>query len=209
MKELICLLIAYLVGSIPFAFYAVKWSKGIDLRQVGSGNLGYTNAARILGYSWAAPVLLLDIIKGIAAVMAARWLAPGQEMIAIAAGLLSILGHTWTIFLKFHGGGKGVATSAGVFAALTPASFAIALTSFILTLAATRIMSLGSIIGAVALVAAGGILISIDSSMAPSWEVFLFSIVAALLVIFRHRSNIGRLLRGEEPKLGAPKEKQI
>ncbi|MGC9326599.1 MAG: glycerol-3-phosphate 1-O-acyltransferase PlsY [Candidatus Hinthialibacter sp.] len=209
MKEFICLLTAYLVGSIPFAYYAVQWTKGIDLREVGSGNVGYTNAARILGYTRAAPVLLLDIAKGIAAVWAARWLAPGQEIIAITAGLLSILGHTWTIFLKFHGGGKGVATSAGVFAALTPAPFAIALASFLVTLAATRIMSLGSIVGSAALVAAGGIFIGMESSMAPSWEVFLFSIAAASLVIIRHRSNIGRLLRGEEPKLGASKEEQI
>ncbi len=203
---LVGLLVAYVLGSIPSAYYAVKWIKGIDLREVGSGNLGYTNAARVLGYAWAVPVLLFDICKGIIAVLIARWLVPGQEIYAILSGLAAILGHTWTIFLGFQGGGKGVATSAGVFAALSPIPFAAALILFLFTLVVTRIMSLGSIVGAFSLVAAGGVLLGVHSSYAPPWEVFGFSVIAAALVIIRHRPNMMRILDGSEPKLGSKKE---
>lgn len=196
---------AYVLGSIPSAYYAVRWKKGLDLRQAGSGNLGFTNAARVLGYAWAAPVLLFDIGKGIAAVWIVRWLIPGQEFFAILAGLLAIIGHTWTLFLGFHGGGKGVAVSAGVFAALSPVPFAMAFFLFAVVLTVTRIMSLASIAGAVSLVTAGAVLLGIQSASAPSWEVFWFSVIAAFLVIVRHRSNIQRLLRGEEPLFGAKK----
>jgi len=202
----ISLLVAYLLGSIPSAYYAVKWLKGIDLRTVGSGNLGYTNAGRVLGYGWAAPVLLFDILKGTAAVLFVRWLLPGQEYMAIATGLAAILGHTWTIFLGFKGGGKGVAVSAGVFAALSPIPFAIALVLFLLTLAAIRYMSIASITGAISLAASGGALLAKKSPNAPSWEVFIFSTIVALLIVVRHHSNIRRLLRGEEPKFGAKKK---
>lgn len=203
---LIGLAAAYILGSIPSAYYAVKWLKGVDLRTVGSGNLGYTNAGRVLGYGWAAPVLLFDILKGALAVLLARWIFPGEEYFAIAAGLAAILGHTWTIFLGFKGGGKGVAVSAGVFSALSPIPFAIAFVLFLITLATTRYMSIGSIVGAASLVAAGGFLLAIGGSFAPSWEVFIFSSIAALLIIVRHHSNIRRLLRGEEPKLSAQKK---
>jgi acyl phosphate:glycerol-3-phosphate acyltransferase len=203
---LIGLAAAYLLGSIPSAYYAVKWLKGIDLRTVGSGNLGYTNAGRVLGYGWAAPVLLFDILKGAAAVLIARWMLPGQEYMAILAGMAAILGHTWTVFLGFKGGGKGVAVSAGVFSALSPIPFVVAFILFLGTLAATRYMSIGSIVGAASLVAAGGTLLAMRSPYAPSWEVFLFSSIVALLIIVRHHSNICRLLRGEEPTLSAKKK---
>jgi len=203
---LISIAIAYLFGSIPSAYYAVKWLKGLDLRTVGSGNLGYTNAGRVLGYGWAAPVLLFDILKGTVAVLFMRWMLPGQETMAIAAGLAAILGHTWTIFLGFKGGGKGVAVSAGVFAALSPVPFAIAFVLFLITLATIRYMSIASITGAASLAVAGGVLLAMKSPRAPSMEVLVFSTLVAILIIVRHHSNIRRLLRGEEPKFSVKKK---
>ena len=202
----IAILIAYFLGSIPSAYYAVRLVKGEDLRKMGSGNLGYTNAGRALGYGWAVPVLLFDVCKGIAAVLIARWLVPAGEILPIIAGLSSIAGHSWTVFLGFKGGGKGVATTVGVFAALSLAPLLIALVFFLIVLSTSRIMSLASITLAAALAIAGGVLIGLQSQYAPSWEVFIFTVIVSSLVIVRHHSNIKRLLRGEEPKLGAKKE---
>ncbi|HQH73851.1 MAG TPA: glycerol-3-phosphate 1-O-acyltransferase PlsY [bacterium] len=201
MNLIVGLLLAYLLGSIPSAYYAGKWIRGIDLRHYGSGNLGFTNAWRTLGFKISIPVLIFDIGKGAAAIGLARWLCPGNEIAAIAAGLAAILGHNWTVFLGFKGGGKGVAVSAGVFLALAPVPFLVTLAVFLLILGATRYMSLASISGAVTLVAAGGILTAVKSPAAPSLEVFVFSLAAAVLLVARHASNIKRLMNGTENRL--------
>jgi len=197
--------LAYFLGSIPSAYYAIKWMKGSDLRDLGSGNLGFTNCARVIGWKCSIPILIFDILKGVAAVSIARCLVPNQELLAVLAGLVAVLGHNWTIFLGFKGGGKGVATSAGVFAALAPVPFIITLVVFLITISTTRYMSLGSMLGGVTLAASSLILIIIQSPAAPSLEVLVFSLMAASLIIIRHITNIRLLLRGEESKLGAKK----
>lgn len=208
MNLLMALLIAYLLGSIPSAYYAGKWGKGIDLRTVGSGNLGFTNAWRNLGPKWSIPVLLFDIGKGAAAVLIAKALLPGMELLPIFCGLVAILGHSWTIFLGFKGGGKGVATSAGVFLALTPVPMLITAIVFLAVLYTTRYMSLASIAGALALVISGWMFRIFNIDAAPSLPVFLFSLAVAALIIIKHRSNIQRLLNGTEPKLGKKQQQE-
>lgn len=202
MQWVICLVTAYLLGSIPSAYYAGKWGKGIDLRAYGSGNLGFTNALRALGPKLSAPVLLFDVCKGLTAVFLARWLLPGTELAPVLCGLVAILGHNWTIFLGFQGGGKGVATSSGVFLALMPVPFLLSLAVFLIVLAATRYVSLGSIAGAVALPLAGFVLYWTRLSISPSVEVLTFAVIASLLVVIRHKTNIQRLLDGTEAKIG-------
>ena len=206
MNALLSLLIAYLLGSVPSAYYAGKWVKGIDLRECGSGNLGFTNAWRNLGALWSLPVLVFDISKGCVAVYLAKWLVPGNDYMAITAGMVAILGHNWTIFLGFKGGGKGVACSAGVFLALMPAPFFVTLVVFIAVLFTTRIMSIASITGATTLVACGAVLRGLHWPSAPSTAIYIFSILVAVMIIAKHKSNIERLMQGTEPTLGPKKE---
>lgn len=200
MNSIIALILAYIIGSIPSAYYAGKLAQGIDLRQHGSGNLGFTNACRILGVKWSVPVLIFDFAKGVLAVFLALWLVPESRVLPIFTGLAAILGHSWTIFLGFQGGGKGVATSAGVFLALTPIPLLITLVVFLLTLAISRYVSLASILGAVALVVSGWLLRVMELEIAPPMPYFLFSLIVAILIIVKHHSNIRRLLRGTESK---------
>jgi acyl phosphate:glycerol-3-phosphate acyltransferase len=206
MNILLALLFSYLLGSIPAAYFAGKWIKGIDLRECGSGNLGFTNAWRNLGALYSIPVLFFDIAKGTMAVCLANFLVPENDWVAISAGLVAILGHNWTIFLGFKGGGKGVATSAGVFLALSPVPFLFTLFVFILLLAMTRIMSIASIMGSLTLVVSGSVMRWFDCANAPSVAILGFSILVATLIIIKHKSNIKRLLEGTEPKLGKNKE---
>jgi len=198
-------IIAYLLGSFPTAYYAGMWLKGIDLRTVGSGNLGFTNAQRELGLWVSIPILVIDIVKGLLAVLLPMWLMPENNWLPIACGLVAILGHNWTVFLGFRGGGKGVATSAGVFMGLALVPFLNALLIFIIILATFRIMSLASISGAVVLAVSSGVFIMLGHESAPSVEVFIFSVTVALLIIGKHRGNIKRLMQGQEPKMGKPK----
>ncbi len=198
----ISLILAYLLGAIPAAYYAGKWARGIDLRREGSGNVGFTNAWRVLGWKWSLPVLLVDIGKGFAAAALAWLLAADDQWLPILNGLLAILGHTWTVFLGFHGGGKGVATSAGVFMALLPLPFVIALGVFLAILALTRFMSVASITGAVTLFVSAGVLYMLNNEYAPTLQVLTFSFLVACFIVIKHHSNIRRLLKGAEPKLG-------
>lgn len=227
MTSVIAIVIAYLLGSIPSAYYAGKWVKGIDLRTVGSGNLGFTNALRILGWKWSIPVLIFDIMKGSLAVLIAMVLNPpplepfiyhlmgtepsitvAQEITIILSGLAAILGHNWTIFLGFKGGGKGVATTAGVFLALTPIPFLITLTVFLAVLLTTRYMSLASMFGALTLLASCVVFYQFDFNQAPGEVTLGFVFIAVSLVIFRHISNIKRLLAGTENTFGTSKQKE-
>jgi glycerol-3-phosphate acyltransferase PlsY len=203
---------AYLLGSIPFGFLAAK-IKGIDIRSVGSGNIGATNAMRVLGKPVGISVLLLDVLKGYVAVRCLTMMVvnfvgatfsliiePNDiQEIQIVAGIFAVLGHNYTCWLKFKGG-KGISTTAGVYLALAPWAVLIALGVFLLAVLVTRYVSIGSISGAVALIAAVWIL--------PPHNLFLGIVTTALgaLAIYKHKSNIQRLLAGTESRLGKTKE---
>lgn len=203
--NILILIMAYFLGSIPTGFIAGKINH-IDIRKVGSGNIGATNVLRTLGGRWGAAVLLLDALKGVVACLIARQLILAQgvdstsdqvlySMIIAAVG--AILGHSFTCWLKFKGG-KGVATGAGVFLALAPAATGIAILVFAVILFITRYVSLSSILAAVTLVpmvwffGRNPIMTGITA-------------VIALLIIIRHKSNIVRLMNGTENKIGHKK----
>jgi len=197
-----CIALGYLCGSLPFALWLGRWWRGVDVRLAGSGNLGATNVYRTLGPRVGIPVLLLDLAKGALPV----WLVPvapfaagfpgGQEWCGIAVGLAAILGHMFTMFAGFRGG-KGVATTVGVLLALAPLACAAFVTVFGVTLAVTRYVSLGSILGSLAFV---GVLpwARAEGVKGPT---FVFGAFVAALIVLRHRANIGRLLRGTESRL--------
>jgi glycerol-3-phosphate acyltransferase PlsY len=193
-------LAAYLLGSIPTGFLVAR-AKGVDIRTVGSGNIGATNAMRALGKPLGICVLLMDALKGFAA---AQWLpllcvrffsAPDVENLAVVAGICAVLGHNYTCWLKFKGG-KGIATSAGVYLALAPWAALIAVAVFIVAVLITRYVSVGSILAAIALAAAVWI---------QSPHNLLLGIVTtalAVMAIYKHKSNIQRLMKGTENRLG-------
>lgn len=193
----VAVLASWLIGSIPWAYLAGRLLKGVDLRTYGSGNLGTTNVLRLLGAPAAIVVYALDAAKGMVPVLlfpGAFGFAPRGGW-AIACGLAAILGHVRPVFLLWKGGGKGVATASGVFFALTPLATLAALVGFLILLGTTRTMSLASLTGAAILPVAVAITHGARS------EVFVVSLGVALFVYWTHRANIGRLRRGEEPKL--------
>jgi glycerol-3-phosphate acyltransferase PlsY len=190
---LIALSLGYAVGSIPFAFMAGRLAAGVDLRRAGSGNPGAANALRIGGVPLAVSVLLLDVTKGAVTVICASRLGPGETAPALA-GFAAVVGHIYPVWMRFRGG-KGVATAAGVFGVLSPAALVAAAALFVATVWTTRYISLGSLVATLAL---GPIAWALGASSA---VVAAASAVAAL-VVFRHRSNIGRLRRGAERRVG-------
>lgn len=206
--------LAYLIGSIPFSFLVVKLVAGKDVREHGSQNVGATNVARTAGKVPGIVALLLDIGKGYAAVAVARmlvsraeWpfhpgLAPWQsrEMWIALAGLIAVLGHMFPVWLHFHGG-KGVATATGVFLALNPIVIAATILLFAIVLLASRFVSLASIVSAASIPLFFRYLVR----DAPFWHIVI-SIGIAIAVILKHHSNIARLAQGTERKLGQKKE---
>lgn len=194
----VALALAYLIGSIPTA-YVVGRLRGIDVRKIGSGNVGATNVYRTLGAWPAFFVLAVDAAKGVAAALLPRWLAlTDADAWGLLLGLVAMLGHARPVFLGFTSGGKGVATAGGVFGALVPVACAAGVAVFLLVVALTRYVSLGSLAAAVTLAVAVGA--TRGSRSAP----FLAALVVAAFVIWSHRSNIARLRRGEERRLGRP-----
>lgn len=201
MHPLIGLLISYLVGSIPFAYLAGR-ARGVDLRQHGSGNLGASNAVRVLGPRIGAVVYLGDTLKGMLPVLLlpARINASNPELWAMAFGVAAVVGHVRPIFLLGKGGGKGVATGGGVFLGLAPVPTLIAAMVFAVVLGVTRISSVSSLSAAITLPI---VLLVRDGPKSP---LFLVSVAVTILVIWTHRSNIARLRRGEEPRIGRKAE---
>jgi len=200
----IAVLIAYILGSFPTSFIMGKLVKGIDIRDFGSGNVGATNALRILGTKYGVSALVIDMLKGFIAIFIGKLLInEPANLILILIGLAAILGHIFTIFLKFKGG-KGVATSAGVFLALTPIAFSIAFLVFILIVAISKYVSLGSIIASIVLLVAE-IIINLQNSFADI-EVLIMTVVIAFFVIIRHKANIIRLKNGNENKISFKKK---
>jgi acyl phosphate:glycerol-3-phosphate acyltransferase len=191
MMPLIALVVAYLVGGIPFGYLLVRWKTGEDVREQGSGNIGATNDLRTTGRSVAVATLLLDIAKGAFAVWIADKLSGGSPLWMSLAALAVMAGHAFPVFLKFQGG-KAVASFIGAFLYLTPIPMIAALLVFIIVVAATRQISTGSMIAAGSLPLAAWLI-----ERAPS-IVILATLVAAVFVIYRHRANIDRIRAGTE-----------
>jgi glycerol-3-phosphate acyltransferase PlsY len=202
------LALSYLVGAIPTSYWVGRSIYGIDLRREGSGNLGATNTFRVLGWKAALPVVLFDVFKGFApvwwaaSVVDAATLPPalaGTDALpfVLLSGAVAIIGHVFSVWVGFRGG-KGVATSAGVFLALAPWAFLAALALFSVLVGATRMVSVGSLSAALLLP-----LLVWSTPHRGGQAVVGFSVLIALFVIWAHRSNIGRLLRGEENRFGS------
>lgn len=210
MDIVVCLvtaLAAYLLGSIPTGYLAGRM-KGIDIRTVGSGNIGATNVFRILGRTAGIIVLVVDGLKGwvavewgpvwVAALLHMRGLgAADLEWLRIIAAMSVILGHNYTCWLRFKGG-KGIATSAGVLAALIPPAFAAGVTAWIVVCLLTRYVSLGSIAAAIVLPFA-------TWAAHDSLRLIVIAGVMGVLAIYKHKANIQRLMQGTENKIGAKK----
>lgn len=192
--DLVAIGLAYFVGSVPFA-HLLSRRRGIDLRTVGSGNVGASNVLRTIGVRTALLAVCLDTVKGTVAVLVAQRLAatPGP---VVAAGLAAVLGHVYPVWLRFHGG-KGVATAAGVFAVLAPMALAASLAVFVAAVAWTRYVSVGSI-GAAVTLAAGTAL-----GEAPA-VVAVGAATTAAIVVYRHRGNVSRISAGTERRIGQP-----
>ena len=191
MMPLLALLLAYLLGAIPFGYLLVKWKTGADVRSVGSGNTGATNVLRTAGKVQGIATLLLDIGKGYAAVWIVGRLTDGNTFWMSAAALAVMAGHAYPVFLKFQGG-KAVASFIGAFLRLTPLPMVAALIVFVVIVGWTRHISLGSIL------AAGTFPLAVWLILQPSLAVVGSAIIAGGFIIYRHSSNIRRLHAGSE-----------
>ncbi|MBU6364321.1 MAG: glycerol-3-phosphate 1-O-acyltransferase PlsY [Acidobacteria bacterium] len=199
MNQALVLVVAYLLGSIPFAYIAGRLN-GVDLRTVGSGNLGATNVFRTLGRTVGIAVMVLDIAKGAFAVLIAQWVVGGPWW-PIAAGALAILGHVFPVWTGFKGG-KGVAVGAGALVGLVPAASGVLIILWLLIVVLTRYVSVASIICALAAA-------PLAWAFGAPWSYVAFIGLAGLFVIIKHRENIQRLLAGTENRIqlgrkGAP-----
>jgi glycerol-3-phosphate acyltransferase PlsY len=208
--------LAYLAGSIPFSYLVVKFLSGKDVRELGSGNVGATNAARAGGKKAGILALVLDLAKGWAVIAFARWivLRPGwpfeagvmpwesREMWIALAGFIAVMAHMFPVWLGFRGG-KGVATAAGVFLGLDPIVLLGGILVFAIVLLAFRYVSLASIVTAAAI----PLLFRFLANGAPFWRIVM-SIAIAIAVITKHHSNIARLAGGRERKLGQEKDEE-
>jgi len=209
--------VSYLLGSIPFGFLLVRSFRGQDIRLTGSGNIGATNVVRSGAKGLGIATLLLDVLKGVLAVLLALALAkskfnfcgdfyqhacvPALRLMSLAA-LFAVVGHVFPVWLRFKGG-KGVATALGVFCVLFPKAVLVSLAIFILVVAVTRYVSLGSILGAIAFPVAAYLLQSPDAG-----SLAITSIIA-LVVVLKHHQNITRLLAGTENRFGSRKSQAV
>jgi glycerol-3-phosphate acyltransferase PlsY len=185
---------AYLLGSVPFAYLLVRAAGKGDVRQTGSGNVGATNSLRAAGWKVAAVVLVLDIGKGVGAVLAMRAVTRNPEW-AAAAAVAAVVGHCFPVWLGFRGG-KGVATLIGGYAVVAPLALAVTAVVWLATCVVTRIIAVAS------LVAAAALPVAVYFAGRPNAPVVFSAVVTSLVVIWRHRNNLARLVRGEEPRVG-------
>jgi acyl phosphate:glycerol-3-phosphate acyltransferase len=190
---MLAVLLGYLTGSVPFAYLLARRA-GIDVRKVGSGNVGAANVLRTTGAWRGVIVMALDVTKGVAAVALAYVLA-GSAALAAVTGAAAVVGHIYPVWLRFHGG-KGVAVAAGVFTMLSPAAAAIAAGLFLITVWITRYISLGSIAASLALPPAAWL-------TGEPRAVVIAAAGSAALILFRHRTNWRRLRQGTERRMGA------
>jgi glycerol-3-phosphate acyltransferase PlsY len=200
---IVCCFAGYLLGSFPAGYFAGRLA-GVDVRASGSGNIGATNVLRVLGKKWGYPVFVIDALKGFAAVRLAflfvrYWpeAKPYAEYFAILGAIMSVAGHMFPVWLRFKGG-KGVATSAGALVGLMPLAVPLVLVVWIIVFETTRYVSLASILAAIAL----PIIVSLLArwKFVDTWALIYFSILITVLVLWRHRSNFSRLLKGTEQR---------
>jgi acyl phosphate:glycerol-3-phosphate acyltransferase len=198
-------LLSYLVGSIPTSIIFSKLFRGIDIREHGSGNAGGTNAWRVLGWKLGLTVMLIDIAKGVIATVLITKIRIDNpplpaDVIQIFAGLSAIIGHIWTIFAGFRGG-KGVGTGAGMVIGIYPVAAAVCLAIFGITLAISRIVSVSSMVAAI-LLPVTLIVLRLIFHYHVTNVMLGFSILIAALIVYTHRSNIQRIIKGEENRIG-------
>lgn len=193
---------SYLLGSVPFGYLAGRLA-GLDIRKLGSGNVGATNVVRVLGKKYGYPAFALDFLKGFGTVKISMLMATGRppgwnspEIFGIAAAISCVIGHLYPVWLKFKGG-KGVATSAGALFALTPIGGLIGVAIWIVIFCITRYVSVASVTAAVVLPL---VILVLSWRNENARAIFYFSVCIAAVVIWRHRSNLSRLVRGTEPR---------
>jgi glycerol-3-phosphate acyltransferase PlsY len=206
-------ILSYLVGSIPTSIIVARWRRGIDIRQHGSGNAGGTNVIRVIGWKAGVLVILLDMAKGLFATMVVSQLMYGPfpfanktpfddyTVVQIIAGSAAILGHVWTLFAGFRGG-KGIATAGGMLLGVAPVEVAVSLGVFAIVFLISHYVSLGSLSAAVAFPLTMFFRENVFMVNMPGYNTLIFfSIGISILIIFTHRSNIQRLLRGTESRI--------
>ena len=200
MRLLLVVIIAYLLGSIPFGYLIVRSKGGGDIRQTGSGGTGATNVSRRAGKAAGVVTLLLDAMKGAAAVVVAQLLSGGSDWAVTAAAIAVIVGHMFPVWLGFRGG-KGVATGVGVFIVLAPVALLCAGVVFFAIVFSTRYVSLGSIVAALLIplfVWLQSVFVTFVADLRP---LLIAAIAGALLIVFAHRGNITRLMQGTEARI--------
>ncbi len=201
MNELLLIVLAYLIGSIPSSVWVSRYFFDIDIREYGSGNAGATNTYRVLGPKWGTVVMIADMVKGIIAVKLALLLPEyfGDETrlqtLQIGLGLAAVIGHIYPIWADFRGG-KGVATLFGIVLGISPWTALSCVGIFLLVLYLTRFVSLSSILASVAFPVFILVIFNVDN---PVYRVF--AVAVALMVLLTHQKNIGRLLKGVESKV--------
>lgn len=195
--------LSYLIGSIPFGLFTARVVRGVDIRTLGSGNIGATNVGREIGWTWGGCVLFLDALKGLLPTLLPVWLtdfdATTLSNAMVACGIATCVGHMFPIYLGFKGG-KGVATGLGVAAAVAPWSTLIAFATFIVVLLLMQRVSLASIVAATAFSVAQVVRLKTTLFALEALPLTLFTFGIPLLIVVRHRTNIVRLLNGTEPK---------
>jgi glycerol-3-phosphate acyltransferase PlsY len=195
--KLLIFLVAYLLGTIPSAYLAGKIKK-VDVRKLGSGNIGATNAYRLLGKKWGIAVLAVDAIKGgLAAYLGLVFFGPWG---GLAGGILAMLGHTFNPWFGFKPSGKGVASGFGIICVLMPKVMLVSICVFIVVVAVSRFVSLGSVLGAVTVI----IMALAFREELPN---IIFALIAVSLIVFRHIGNLKRIINGTEPKFGQKQAK--
>lgn len=199
---LVAVIIAYLIGSIPFGYLIVRAIAGGDVRQTGSGGTGATNVTRRAGKAAGVITLILDALKGVLAIEVARYLASGEYMdwVVAAAAIAVLLGHIFPVWLGFKGG-KGVATGVGVFLGLAPIAVLCAAVIFVVVVGLTKFVSLGSILAAATIPLFVWLQSVFISPMADLKPLLTAAVAGALLIVFAHRGNITRLRNGTESRI--------
>tara|TARA_B100000959_G_scaffold279083_1_gene338605 strand:- start:1540 stop:2205 length:666 start_codon:yes stop_codon:yes gene_type:complete len=207
--------IAYFSGSIPFGALIAR-AKGINIREYGSRNIGATNVGRVLGIKFGLICFILDVLKGAVPVVVIGLLAKvfgesinhigtSEMLLWICVALAALLGHIYSPWLKF-GGGKGVATTFGVMVAMWPLltiPVLLAFVAWVITLKSAKMISLSSLVAALVLFGDATVTVLLGSTLEHAWPLLAVTGFIAIMVFWKHRSNIGRIIRGEEPKVGA------